>query len=613
MEGGGRMPGQDAMPEAGPPAGAAAVPLDVAFDVSDLLLHFHHRRMPTGIQRVQCGLVGAALRDPAPPETRLCCVVFDPEHSTWRLLPGALLLELIRLSGLGTEIGAPDWQAALAAADGALAAAPRHAFPRGALLVNLGNSWGLPDYFRGLRAAQRESGLRYVPFLHDCVPLTVPEHCEQKMVRDYARWFAAMAVHAHGVLCNSQSTLSEGRAQLERLLPGLDLPMGVIRLDADPRPDGAAPDPGALSALPGCRPGQPFVLFVATIESRKDHLLVFRAWLSLIRRLGAARVPQLVCVGQRGWHAEAALTFRENSRELRRQVVLLHDVPDKALAALYAGCRFTVYNSFHEGWGLPVTESLAHGKVPVVPRHSALVESGAPGAVFFTPQHEPELTDILARLIAEPGALETAEAGIAPGGGLRPWSALKQEMLDDLRAMAQRPGTTPEQRLQVQPGESYDMSQGEETQPSLAMALRQMLREGPGWHLPEAWGVWTRGGVATLGLPLPPGAAGRWRLYLDVAAPVGGGEVHLRAEAAGEELAAGRVLLGPNQSGCALTLALPEGARLLLAEIESTPVRPANESRVLGAGLRRVMLCREDDLLSRLGWLERHQLAPLAG
>jgi hypothetical protein len=42
------------------------------------------------------------------------------------------------------------------------------------------------------------------------------------------------------------------------------------------------PHPG-LAALRG----QPYIAFVATIESRKDHLFVLNAWLALLRRRGA--------------------------------------------------------------------------------------------------------------------------------------------------------------------------------------------------------------------------------------------------------------------------------------------------------------------------------------
>ena len=44
-----------------------------------------------------------------------------------------------------------------------------------------------------------------------------------------------------------------------------------------------------------------FVLFVSTIESRKGHLDAFDAWVELIDQLGGDAVPQLVCVGNRGW------------------------------------------------------------------------------------------------------------------------------------------------------------------------------------------------------------------------------------------------------------------------------------------------------------------------
>ena len=609
-------------PRFAPPAQTAAAPapalpilgavLDVAFDVTDLLDYFRAKRTPTGIQRVQCGIVGAALRGESAPDTVLGCVTYDLREASWRAVPPAALLAVIDASHTGADTEDPAWIAVLRRLDELLATAPRHLFPLGGMLVNLGNSWGLPDYFRGLRAIQRERGVRYVPFLHDCVPLVVPEHCQEQMVRDYARWFAAVGIHAHGFLCNSDCTRRDGRTQLDRVLPGLDLPMEVVRLDADPHSDGTEPDLSALEGIRGLRPGQPYALFVGTIESRKDHLLVFRAWLSLIRRLGAERVPRLVCVGQPGWHAQGALELLNNSAELRRNVLLLHGISDEVLGALYAGCRFTVYNSFYEGWGLPVTESRAYGKVPVIPEHSALPEAGGPHAVYFAPQHEPDLISKLERMITDPAFVAEREAALRGGAGLRSWDTLKDEALRHLRAMAARPPLPLEDRIAIEPGLAYAMIHGQETVPQPALAIRQVLRDGPNWHMPEDWGVWTRGGSATLRLPLPPGTGGSWRLYLDLLPPPGDGDIWLRAEIDGQEVGSGTLAFAnARPSGCVLPLQIPADGRLLRVEIESAPVVLENDVRVLGAGLKRVMLCREDDLGSRLGWLEDRRLTPV--
>ena len=97
--------------------------------------------------------------------------------------------------------------------------------------------------------------------------------------------------------------------------------------------------------------------------------------------------------------------------------------------------------------------------------------------------------------------------------------------------MAARATSPLEERLALEPGQPYRMVLGDETRPDAAMAVRQVLRDGPNWHMPEDWGVWTKGGAATLRLPVPPGPAASWRLYLELVAPPGGGEVRLRAEA----------------------------------------------------------------------------------
>lgn len=371
--------------------------VQLVLDVTDLLDYFNGARTPTGIQRVQMGIVSRAIAEPAHAAVDLCFAAYDASDLAWHDVDATAFTGVVALSTSGSDPEEPIWIQARDDLARKVAAAAAFSFASGAVLVNLGNSWGFPDYFRALRTIQQSHGIRYIPFVHDCVPLVVPEHCLLTLVQDYARWFSALGLHAHGLLCNSENTLRDAQQQLDHILPGLNLPGHVIRLNADPRSVAAATGEPALHALRLLRPGESFALFVATIESRKDHLLVFNAWLQLLRRHGAAKVPRLICVGKAGWHSEAALNLLQNAPELQRHVVLLSRVSDLELQALYKRCAFTVYNSYYEGWGLPVTEAMAYGKVVVTARHSALCEAGGEAAVYFTPQSLPDLQDKLGR------------------------------------------------------------------------------------------------------------------------------------------------------------------------------------------------------------------------
>ena len=88
---------------------------------------------------------------------------------------------------------------------------------------------------------------------------------------------------------------------------------------------------------------------------------------------GPDAVPDLVCVGRLGWHADAFLDEYVRTRGLDGKVsVLSSSISDAELARFYAHADFTVYPSRYEGWGLPVSESLAFGKLPVVAYNSSL-------------------------------------------------------------------------------------------------------------------------------------------------------------------------------------------------------------------------------------------------
>lgn len=573
----------------GLPAPAAG---GVVLDLTDLACWVRGgRRAPSGIQRVQLDLTRAALaRDAAP---RLCAM--PRAGGGWRELPAPLFLRLDRLMTTGADPEEADWRDTVALLEEILAAPPALRFAPGAVLATLGGSWSLPDHLACLRAARQRDGLRHVPLLHDCIPLLLPEYCTEGTSRDYARWFANLPLHADGVIAVSRSTEQDMRRLLRESLPELPAPASaVLRLDAAPRaPSGPVPPHRLL------RDGQPFVLFVSTIEGRKNHLMAFNAWLALLRRLGGAAVPRLVCVGRPGWRAEAALGLLEASPALRGKVQILSDVPDPLLAALYGACLFTLYNSHHEGWGLPVTESLAAGKLAVVPRHSSLVEAGEGGAVFFEPGSEPALVDTLARLITDPAQRQAAEAAIRRPG--RDWATVADRFLAEAARLAAE--APPRPLPPLAPGLPHPLARLDAPRPNLAMALAESLREGEGWHPLESWGCWTRPGLAALGLPEAlPEAALRLELGLR-GAPEAEQAVEIAVTRGGRLLADPLALTLPAGAHRAVALAVPAAAGPLRIELLCRAPAEA-EGRAIGLGVTRLGYAEAERIDQRLDLLE---------
>lgn len=590
--------------EAPPPAppAASAVPaagLAFVFDASDLLAYFRGDRAPTGIQRVQLNIIEQALLHP-PAEGEAAITGFDAESGTWKRIPEALFRRLAHLSRSGTAVTEAAWAEALALAEEAMRSGPAMEFAPGSVLVNLGTSWWLPDYLRRVREAKARFGLRYVPLVYDCIPLLVPEHCAAGLVDQFATWLASACLHADAMLAISDCTRDDVRRLQHRLLPDLEIPIGVLPLDAAP-----LLPPGLAGAAPPPR-ARPYVLFVATIESRKNHLLVFNAWLNLIRRHGAEAVPDLVCVGKRGWLADAALSLHANSPVLREKVALLHDIPDTALDGLYRNCLFTVFNSFYEGWGLPVTESLSYGKVPVVADNSSLRQAGGEGAVYFTPQSEPDLVARLEAMIFDAGFRAEREAKLLQVTRLRPWAEVAAQLGREVAALLPAAPPPVLARFALRPGTAYETRLLPGPEPRLEMAIADAVREGPCWGRLKEWGVRTLQGRAVLRLPVP--IHGPARITLEMQGPPGGGRFGLRAGRAGAVEGPFRWIEAGDHERLFCVLQVPDAEGDLAVEIETPVGSRLEDGRLVGPNLLGFMACRADDLAARLDYLERRAL-----
>ncbi len=593
---------------AAPPSAAEAVTPTVAFDLADLLGFFRHSRLPTGIQRVQIETVAAALRDP--PEgvdVRVCA--FSEATASWSELPKPLFLETARLALASDDGNAVDWRLAVGRLEIAMQASGAMVFPRGTTLVNLGATWEQGNYFLALRAAKSRFGLRYVPFLHDLIPVFAPGFHEDGLIRDFVGWLQSVLDHADGYLTNSEHTLADLRRAAAKL--GRDVALDraqVIPLDAriGSETQDHAIDEEVLRKHGLQRGG--FVLFVSTVEPRKNHLTAFGAWSQLVRDHGA-KTPKLVCVGRRGWLNEAVFARLEGDSLLRERVAMLSGVPDHELATLYKACLFTLYPSGYEGWGLPITESLCYGKVPLIADTPSLQEAGGPFAEVFEGGSERRLAAAAERLAFDEGHRRQREHRIAEGFHARAWSALATQITDAVERWRAADAGAPAHAARPFPlelGRYYPLARNRRTVLGPELAGGEPFRRGDGWNGPDWWGTWTKPGPALLAVATPR-SPGLLRLYLGLRGGPEGGRFTVAC--GGALLVEGR--LEPDRVEW-ICRTLPEAAAtsgelaLTITGDASWGLAGREEPRIGSLGVVGLMVCEEGDLLARSAFVEEH-------
>ncbi len=125
-----------------------------------------------------------------------------------------------------------------------------------------------------------------------------------------------------------------------------------------------------------------YLLIVATIEPRKNHLTLLAAW----ERLRAEGFPalKLVVVGETGWHHEPIVGKFRPWME-RGDVYLLDDVPSPDLRLLYKHARATICPSFGEGFDLPGVEAMRSGGAVVASDIAVHREIYADAAEYCNP------------------------------------------------------------------------------------------------------------------------------------------------------------------------------------------------------------------------------------
>lgn len=135
-----------------------------------------------------------------------------------------------------------------------------------------------------------------------------------------------------------------------------------------------------------------FVLYVGTLEERKNALLIAKSLLNTKHTI--------VFVGRVKAYGKKVKSFVEENGMANR-VCFIDNIDVKDLAGIYQNATVFCYPSFFEGFGIPIIEALYSGVPVITTRGGCFSEAGGSSSLYINPNNEDELRDAVEQLSNE--------------------------------------------------------------------------------------------------------------------------------------------------------------------------------------------------------------------
>lgn len=246
--------------------------------------------------------------------------------------------------------------------------------------------------------------------------------------------FASRVDRAAAVVCAAETVR---RVDLLRLYPDAADRMRVIPLaiPEDMKPPTAEEKDRLRRRF---RLHRPFLFYPAALRNHKNHRTLIEALHQLRNCYGFDL--DLVCTGKGDVPPEVAEAVTR--LELEGKVRFLGLVQRKDLAGLYSLAAATVIPSLHEGFGLPVLETLACGGLLTcsnLPSFRDLLSGFEEAVVWFDPRYADDIASAVAQTLQERERLAHAQQQALGRLAQRTWDDVARDYLELFEEVAIAP------------------------------------------------------------------------------------------------------------------------------------------------------------------------------
>ncbi len=178
----------------------------------------------------------------------------------------------------------------------------------------------------------------------------------------------------------------------------------------------------------------PFILFVSTIEPRKNVTRLLEAYRHLLDSYHSP--ANLILAGEKGWLFDEVFAL-VHKLGLQERARFIGRVSPEDLLGLYNAAAVLVHPAFYEGFGLPPLEAMACGTPVVISNRSALPEIAGDAALMVDPTDVEGMAVAIWRLLTDQALhQQMSEKGLTRAR-LFSWERAAQETLEIYRRLAQ--------------------------------------------------------------------------------------------------------------------------------------------------------------------------------
>ena len=311
-------------------------------------------------------------------------------------------------------------------------------FKEGDVVFSAGVGFG-EDTYNALKELHNQKHFTFVQLVYDFTPILTPHTHHPETLKNFPKFLKWTYELSDYIIYGGKVAQKDGDDYQNHIINKIPTPSFAIKFGSDIRSFKTTSDK-VESVLSKYGITGDFLLTVGTIEARKNHDLLYEAYLELLRDDELKKVPQLIICGHPGWKTE------DFQHRIKVDVRIFGKVKiitpsDEELDILYKNCLFTLLASFYEGWSLTLPESLNYGKMCIAADVPPLREVGEDIIEYANPYDPVDWAEKIKYYLNEPEQIVFREKLISLKWKNTTWSDCADEVnniLDSLQKKSQR-------------------------------------------------------------------------------------------------------------------------------------------------------------------------------